>query len=129
MSGQQSPLRPPLDPFPYPQDPRSRRADATLPDGLYAYVQDEHGIVHVVPDGNHVHPKILGQARPAKYAGDFALVGGVVTDITNLSGTFQFDDETGLLDVIAQFQRQGLSVAPGAGRIFPADGSAPRVVQ
>jgi hypothetical protein len=100
-----------------------------LADGLYAYVQDDQGVVYVVTDGQHIHPKILGLARPAMYAGDLALAGGVVTDITNLSGTFQFDDESGLLAVVAQLKRQGLLVAPGAARLFPADGSAPRVVQ
>jgi hypothetical protein len=63
-----SPLKPPLDPFPYPRDPRSRPAGATLPDGLYAYVQDGQGIVWVLPDGPHVHPQVLGGGQLARYA-------------------------------------------------------------
>jgi len=119
----------PLDPFPYPHDPHSRQADGTLPDGLYAYVEDDQGIVFVVPDGPHVHPKILGGGQPAIYAGDMTVSVSEVTDVTNLSGTFQFDDPDGLLGVADQLVRQGLVVAVGAVRLFPADGSAPRVLR
>lgn len=123
------PLRVPLDPFPYAQDPRSRPADATLPDGLYAYVQDENGIVQAMPDGPHVHPKVLGGARSAIYAGDFTVANHTVADLTNLSGTFQFDDPGGLLAVADELRKQGLSIAPLAVRFFPADGSPPIVLQ
>ncbi len=51
--------------------------------------------------------------------------GGRVVDLTNLSGTFQFDDEEGLREVAAELRRQGLQVEPGAVRFFPTDGSAP----
>ena len=99
-----------------------------MPDGLYAYVQDEVGVVFVVPDGPHIHPKVLGKGRSARYAGDLTLVGGEILDITNLSGTFQFDDPAALCEVVEQFKRQGLKVRAGAIRFFPADGSPPRVL-
>jgi hypothetical protein len=102
------PLKPPLDIFPYAPDPRARAADPRLPDGLCAYVRDDLGIVRVVPDGPHVHPKILGLARPVMYAGDMTITAGSVADVTNLSGTFQFDDEAGLLAVATQLEQQGV---------------------
>ena len=121
--------KPPFDQFPYQQDPRSRPAVGTLHDGLYAYVQDEHGIVWVVPDGPHIHPKVLGGGRSALYAGDMRIAQGRIEDITNLSGTFQFDDSAGLLAVADQLIRQGLSVQPLAVRYFPSDGSPPQVLR
>jgi hypothetical protein len=119
----------PQDPTPYPKDPQSRPIGASIADGGYAYVRDGNGIVHVVPDGPHVHPKILGGGLPAMYAGDMTIRRGRVVDLTNLSGTFQFDDAVGLREVAAELQRQGLQVEVGAVRFFPADGSAPVVLQ
>ena len=122
-------LKPPLDPFPYPQDTRSCPADGSLSDGLYAYVQDELGLHWIVPDGPHIHPKVLGRGRLALYAGDLTIANGMVIDLTNLSGTFQFDDPDGLLAAADQFERQGLMISAGAVRFFPADGSPPRVLR
>jgi hypothetical protein len=119
----------PQDSTPYPKDPQSRPIDASIPDGGYAYVRDVNGVVHVVPDGPHVHPKILGGGQPAMYAGDMTVRRGRVVDLTNLSGTFQFDDEDGLREVVAELSRQGLQVEAGAVRFFPTDGSAPIVLQ
>jgi hypothetical protein len=126
VAGQLPNTKSPLDSYPYPRDGRSRAADGTLPDGLYAYVRDTNGIVYVVPDGPHIHPKALGQARPAMYAGDMTVNGGAVMDLTNLSGTFQFDDADGLLDAAAQLELQGLAIGLGAVRLFPGDGSPPK---
>ena len=86
-------MKSPLDTTPYSQDPSSRPANASIPDGGYAYVQDLSGIVHALPDGPHVHPRVLGGGQPALYAGDMTVHGGRVVDLTNLSGTFQFDDD------------------------------------
>jgi hypothetical protein len=83
----------------------------------------------VVPDGPHVHPRILGGGQPAQYAGDLTIQNGRVVDLTNLSGTFQFDDEAGLIGVAEQVKRQGVDVEPGAVRFFPADGSLPVILQ
>ena len=122
-------MRYPKDSTPYPKDPLSRPIGASLPDGGYAYVRDINGTVHVVPDGPHVHPKILGGGQPALYAGDMTVRRGRVVDLTNLSGTFQFDDEDGLREVAAEVQRQGWRINVGAVRFFPADGSPPVVLQ
>jgi hypothetical protein len=122
-------VKDPMDRTPYPRDPRSRPVDASLPDGGYAYVRDANGTVHVAPDGPHVHPKVLGGGLPARYAGDLTVRGGKVVDLTNLSGTFQFDEEYGLRDVAAEIRNQGLNVEPGAVRFFPADGSPPIVLE
>lgn len=92
-------------------------------------MRDGAGTVWVLPDGPHVHPLVLGGGLPAMYAGDMTVRGGRVVDLTNLSGTFQFDDESGLLDVAAEVRRQGLTVETGAVRFFPADGSRPVVLQ
>ncbi len=122
-------LKRPLDTTPYPADPRSRPIDASAADGGYVYVRDAQGAVFVLPDGPHLHPKVLGGARPAMYAGDLTVRGGVVVDLTNLSGTFQFDDENRLREVAAELRGQGLTVAKGAVRFFPADGSLPVVLE
>jgi hypothetical protein len=63
------------------------------------------------------------------YAGDMTIRGGRVVDLTNLSGTFEFDNEDGLRDVAAEIRRQGLQVEVNAVRFFPADGSPPVVLQ
>ncbi len=122
-------MKAPADKTPYPQDPRSAPLGPQTPDGLYVFVRDTAGIVWVLPDGQHVHPKVLGAAQPALYAGDLSIMAGQVQDLTNLSGTFQFDDEAGLRDVAAQLRRQGVAVEPGAVRFFPADGSAPVILE
>jgi hypothetical protein len=119
----------PLDPFPYPQDSRSKPAHAGMPDGLFAYFRDENGIVWVTPDGPHIHPKVLGGGRPASYAGDMSIAHGTISDLTNLSGTFGFDDPDGLLATADQCTSQELIVSPGAVRFFPGDGSPPRVLR
>jgi len=76
-----------------------------------------------------MHPRVLGGGLPAKYAGDMTIRGGRVVDITNLSGTFQFDDEDGLREIALELREQGLIVAVGAVRIFPADGSRPIILE
>jgi hypothetical protein len=121
-------LKYPLDSTPYPQDARSQAIDATISDGGYVYVRDANGTIHVLPDGPHLHPKVLGGGQPAMYAGDLTIRGGLVADLTNLSGTFEFDDEDGLREVAKELTRLGLSIDPGAVRFFPSDGSPPVVL-
>ena len=120
-------LKPPGDPAAYPQDPRSKLAIPGLPDGTYVYVQDEFGRVFVLHDGPHLHPRVLGEARLAMYAGDLTIQAHQVIDITNLSGTFEFDDPHGLLEVVRWLKEQGWQVAPGAVRFFACDGMTPPV--
>ena len=121
-------LKAPLDPTPYPPDSRSQPLYAGLADGLYVYVQAADGVVWVLPDGPHLHPKVLGGGEPALYAGDLTVVGGIVRDLTNLSGTFQFDDPAGLMGVAQQLALQGLRLAPGAVRFFDWDGLHPPLI-
>lgn len=116
-------MKPPLDPFPYTQDPNSKPISSDTLDGLYVFVQDDSGIVWVLPDGPHSHPKVLGMARPAMYAGDLTVADGKIKDVTNLSGTFQFEDQDGLRAVVDRLRQQGLEIEPGAVRFFPPDGS------
>jgi hypothetical protein len=122
-------LYPPYDPFPYPADANSQIADRSILDGLYAYVQDVSGLIWVLADQPHIHPKVLGLAKSALYAGDLSTKSGEVIDVTNLSGTFQCDDPAGLLAVTDQLVRQGLAIARGAVRFFPSDGSPLRVLK
>lgn len=119
----------PLDSHPYDRDPDSRPIAQDLPDGVYVYVRDIDGTIFVLPDGSHRHPRVLGGAKPAEYAGDLTLRGGKIRDVTNLSGTFRFDDPMGLLAVADAIEQIGLALMPDAVRFFPVDGSEPRVLR
>lgn len=119
----------PQDSTPYPRDPRSHPIGSTTPPGNYVYVRDCHGIVYVLPDDPHMHPKVLGNGEPALYAGDLTLQdNAMVTELTNLSGTFRFNQKSGLLAVALVLREQGLSVAAGAIRWFPPDGSSKPII-
>ncbi|MBL8826882.1 MAG: hypothetical protein JNM18_07825 [Planctomycetaceae bacterium] len=119
----------PLDPFPHVPDPRSRALALGVTDGNYVYVLALTGVLHVLPDGPHLHPKILGLAQPVLYAGDLRITNGKICDVTNLSGTFQFDDAQGLLEVARALEALGFVVEPAAVRFFPTDGSTPLVLR
>jgi hypothetical protein len=119
----------PLDSFPYERDPRSRAIAPNIDGGVYVYVQDVDGTIYVLPDGNHLHPRILGYASPAIYAGDLRIEKGRIADVTNLSGTFQFDEPQGLLAVATHLEILGFVVEEGAIRFFPLDGSPPYILK
>lgn len=119
---------PPLDSTPYPRDPSSREAMLGLSDGNYVFVQDEQGVIFVLRDRPHAHPRVLGAARPAKYAGDLRIVDGTIADVTNLSGTFQCDDPAGLIEVANVLRSLGFEVRIGGVRFFPQDGSRPQIL-
>jgi len=119
----------PLDSFPYQRDSRSKALATIIEDGLYVYVQDINGTIYVLPDGSHLHPKVLGNIAPAIYAGDMRINKGRIADVTNLSGTFQFDDPQGLLSVATQLEALGFVVEDGAVRFFPIDGSPPCILK
>lgn len=104
----------PLDTTAYPQDPTSCVADSNLADGWYCFVQDEKGMIWVLPAGHHVHVKVLGGGREAMYAGEMEILTRRVQKMTNSSGTFMPDDPQGLLDAADQLKNQGLVVEPGA---------------
>jgi len=73
----------------------------------------------VIPEGG----------EPAGYAGDLVIEHGRIKDVTNLSGTFQFEDPAGLLAVAFELERIGFEIDPGAVRFFPHDGSLPGVLK
>lgn len=92
-------------------------------------MQDQTGIIWVLPDGPHRHPRVLGGGKPARYAGDLVIKHGRIGDVTNLSGTFQFDDPDGLLLIADELEQLGFVVKSDAVRFFPQDGSLPRVLR
>lgn len=60
-------LKRPLDRTPYERDPRSQQLTPATADGRYVYVVDrEHRVFLLHDDGPHLHPKILGNAEPAR---------------------------------------------------------------
>ena len=123
-------MKSPLDKKDYSRDPRSRPASLAIPDGGYVFVRDEQGVIFVLPDGPHLHPKVPGGNQLAVYAGDLTKSGDEVSDLTNLSGTFQFDDPQGLLAVAAALKSIGFRIQPGAVRLFSyLDGQPPRVLR
>lgn len=76
------------------------------------FVQAEDGRIWVlVETEGHLHPKVLGEAKPALAAGGLQVgIGGVVLEIDNFSGTFQFD--AGVLPgVLRALQSQGGQVS------------------
>ena len=54
---------------------------------------------------------------------------GRISDLTNLSGTFRFDDPDGLIAVAEELERQGFTLLPDAVRLFPYDGSQPIILR
>jgi hypothetical protein len=127
--GKVAKARLPLDRRPYTCDPRSCPIRVGLANGTYVYVQDAAGIVRVLPDGSHLHPRVLGGTKAALYAGDLTLASDSVVDLTNLSGSFQFNEPEGLLAVAHNLAELGLKIGPRAIRFFPTDGSAPYILK
>lgn len=119
----------PLDRKRVPRDRRSRPIHVGIADGNYVYVQDTDGVIWVLADGPHRHPCVLGGGNPAQYAGDLTITDGRIKDVTNLSGTFQFDDPQGLLAVAHDLEQLGFTIDAGAVRFFPQDGRLPRVLR
>lgn len=71
------------------RNPDSTLFAPSLFSGDYVYVQDCEGKVWAAPDECHMHPKVLGQGRPAVAAGELTLgAAGTVLTLNNLSGTF-----------------------------------------
>jgi hypothetical protein len=119
----------PIDRRRYPQDRRSREIAPGIPDGDYVYVVSTNGVIWVAPDGCHMHPKVLGNAQPADYAGEVRVTDGKIAELTNNSGTFQFGKAKGLRNVAQKLRDLGFVVEYGAVRFFPSDGSPPRVIE
>lgn len=120
----------PFDKTWHDQDPRSQPIHAGIEDGCYVFVQDVAGTVFVLPDGQHQHVRVLGERKAASYAGDLTIENGIIRDLTNLSGTFQFDDADGLLSVARILRSLGISIDVGAVRLFShVDAAHPRVLE
>src|ERR1700682_3378076 len=72
----------------YRRHEQSVRFSASIAAGAYVYVRDCAGVVWVGPDGPHMHPRVLGGARPAVAAGELTLgESSEVLSINNLCGT------------------------------------------
>lgn len=110
-------------------DERTVELSASIADGSYVFVRDLAGILRVLPDGPHLHPKVLGNGLPATYAGDLNIMNRTVKEVTNCSGTFQFDDRDGLRAVAQQLTELGFGVTDRAIRFFPSDGGPIEVLE
>jgi RHS repeat-associated protein len=112
------PTKPPLDVHPYARDHSSRVLSPGVKAAEYVYVQDADGVVHIATNGGHMHPRVLGGAAPAAGAGTLIVdAEGVVTEVTNFSGTFRFGPDT-LPQVVEAIRQQGLKVAPTAPKAY-----------
>src|SRR5581483_11475451 len=102
------PTKAPLDRFPYPRHPDSRPYGPDLPGGQYVFAQAADGVVWVLSETQgHLHPRVLGGAEPAAAAGGLLLGdGGVILEVDNFSGTFQFGPEI-FPQVLAALAAQG----------------------
>ena len=101
-----------------PRSPLSTRLSPSLEPGTYVYAQDASGVVRVVPQAAGAHPTVLGAGQPAAAAGEITIgSNGVVTEINNISGTFQHGANV-LPAVQRAAENQGLKVAPGALKPF-----------
>ena len=119
-------LRMPLDRREYKRHRDSRPLARGAEAGDYVYVVDADQTLQLLPDGSHRHPLVLGGARPAFYAGTLRIDrNGKVIELTNLSGTFRFDEPAGLRMVAEMIERIGLRVAADALVFWPPDGKHP----
>ena len=92
--------------------PASEKLDsARHAGGEYVYVVDETEAIFVVPDGPHRHPEVLGQGEGALYADEIKLDSmGRVTELNNLSGTFQFHSPAGLDCLFEKLAANGVEI-------------------
>jgi len=117
----------PLDKHPYPQHSRSQPLTLDVENGVFVYVLRD-SIIHVLPDGPHRHPKILGNGHAVDYAGDLTMKQRIIIDLTNLSGTFICDAPDGLLQVAHHLEQLGFIISEGGIRYFPHNGSRPQIL-
>jgi hypothetical protein len=119
----------PLDRSKHRRDRRSHPLNIDTADGNYVYVVASDGVIWVLTDYPHAHPRVLGSAHPAEYAGDLVIRDGRIAELTNLSGTFQFEDAAGLRQVAETIRNLGFEIEVSAIRFFPSDGSRPRILE
>ncbi|NJO16765.1 MAG: RHS repeat-associated core domain-containing protein [Thioploca sp.] len=111
-------LKYPLDRFPFSKHPLSRRLSPGETAGEYVYIKDAKGVVHIGPNRSHMHAQLLGGGKPVTGAGTLTIDSkGVVIELTNISGNFQFSAES-LIWVKKAIEKQGLRVAPEAFRSY-----------
>jgi hypothetical protein len=111
----------PKDKTPFPQDPRSKPISLDTPPAKegYVFVQDADGTIHILPNGSHMHPKVLGGAKPGAAAGEvFVGEGKTITELNNISGTFPFKDPAVLERVAESLRQMGFKVPPEAIKYF-----------
>lgn len=117
----------PGDPHPYSKSPDSRPLSSTTGAGRYVYVVDLDEVIHIAPDGDHMHPHVLGNARRALYEGEIYIDGpGSVEELTNASGTFRFGSQRSLCCVAENVRRLGFHVNDVLW--FPRDGGMPALI-
>jgi hypothetical protein len=122
-------MKHPLDATDYPPDSRRQPLNQDVGDGRYVYVQDAMDVIWLVPDdAPHLHPRVLGHGQPAKYAGDITFQHGKIVDVTNCSGTFQFDDAEGLYRIAGLIRQVGWKIESGSVRLFSHTQSARPVI-
>jgi hypothetical protein len=108
-------LKRPLDRITYERDSRSCLLTMATKDGRYVYVVDAAHQIRILPDdGPHLHPKILGNASAARYAGEIVLANHTIVELTNCSGTFQFQSQRGLMETARIAERLGFVIAADA---------------
>jgi len=101
----------PLDRFRYLRDVDSRPLRSNELPGDYVYVVDLDETIHVAPNGPHMHPKVLGNAGSALYAGEISIAApGEVDSVNNSSGTFRFKSQQSLCCVVLGLVRLGFRV-------------------
>lgn len=111
-------IYPSLDPQSYPQSLTSQPLHVGVVDGNYVYVQDLAGTIYILPDGYHQHPRVLGESKPAKYAGELVLKQGMVMLLNNCSGTFEPDCLSGLCEVAEAIEMIGFEFRARAIQFF-----------
>jgi hypothetical protein len=92
----------------------SVRFSPQVPPGAYVYVQDCAGVVWLLTDGFHQHPRVLGGRRPAVAAGELTVGdAGEIFAINNASGTFQCAADS-LLTAVGGLVQQGAKISADA---------------
>lgn len=82
------------------------------------FLRDADGVIHVVPDGPGLHPTVLGNGQAASAAGEITIgPDGVISEINNISYTFQFGADV-LPSVKIALEKHGFRVAPNAIKPF-----------
>jgi hypothetical protein len=111
-------LKLPLAPTPYPQHSSSQLFSKNLSAGEYVYGMNAEGQIWVAENIHHMHPKIFGGGQGTTAAETVKISSnGTVTELTNISGTFQHPTST-LTYVMEAIIRQGGKITETAIKPF-----------